>query len=117
MRNTHETFTMDDVTGSTANLAFAVLTDNHTSLIHGWVPCVIQAFSVAILVAAVGWRSRPWRLVWLPVAAVLGAALAGWSHWFITDYGLADDPAPHLLWWWIAVSGAARSSVRQNHIP
>jgi len=105
--NTHETFTMNDVTGSTANLAFAVLTDNHTSLMHGWVPCVIQAFSVATLVAAVGWRSRPWRLVWLPVAAVLGAALAGWSHWFITDYGLADDPAPHLLWWWIAVSGAA----------
>jgi S-formylglutathione hydrolase FrmB len=98
---------MDDVTGSTANLAFAVLADNHTSLMHGWVPCVIQAFSVAMLVAAVGWRSRPWRLVWLPVAAVLGAALAGWSHWFITDYGLADDPAPHLLWWWIAVSGAA----------
>jgi S-formylglutathione hydrolase FrmB len=98
---------MDDVTGSMANLAFAVLADNHTSLMHGWVPCVVQAFSVATLLAAVGWRSRQWRLVWLPVAVVLGAALAGWSRWFITDRGLADDPAPHLLWWWIAVSGAA----------
>ncbi len=60
------------MTGSTANLAFTVLADNHTSLMHGWVPGVVQAFSVAMLLVAVGWRSRPWRLVWLPVAAVAG---------------------------------------------
>ncbi len=98
---------MDDMTGSTANLTFTVLADNHTSLMHGWVPGVIQAFSAAMLLVAVGWRSRPWRLVWLPVAAVLGAALAGWSRWVITNDGLADDPAPRLLWWWVAVSGTA----------
>jgi S-formylglutathione hydrolase FrmB len=105
--NTHETFIMDGVTGSTANLAFAVLADNHTSLMHGWVPGVVQAVSVAVLLVAVGWRSRPWRLVRLPIALALGAAVAGWSHWFINNRGLADDPAPHLLWWWITVSGTA----------
>jgi S-formylglutathione hydrolase FrmB len=98
---------MDDVTGSTANLAVAVLADNHTSLMHGWVPGLIQAVSVATLLVAVGWRSRRWRLVSLPVAALLGVCLAGWSHWYIDNRGLADDPAPRLLWWWIAVSGGA----------
>jgi S-formylglutathione hydrolase FrmB len=102
---------MDSVTGSTANLAFAVLADNHTSLMHGWVPGVVQAVSVAMLLVAVGWRSRLWRLLFLPAAAVLGAASAACASWYIAHAGLADDPAPHLLWWWIAGSGAAAAIV------
>jgi S-formylglutathione hydrolase FrmB len=99
------------VTGSTANLAFAVLADNHTSLMHGWVPGVVQAVSVSMLLVAIGWRSRLWRLLFLPVAAVLGTALAACSNWYIASAGLADDPAPQLLWWWIAGSGAAAAIV------
>jgi S-formylglutathione hydrolase FrmB len=102
---------MDSVTGSTASLAFAVLADNHTSLMHGWVPGVVQAVSVAMLLVAVGWRSRLWRLLFLPAAAVLGAASAACASWYIAHAGLADDPAPHLLWWWIAGSGAAAAMV------
>ena len=103
---------MDDVTGSTANLAFAVLADNHTSLMHGWVPGVVQAVSVAMLLVAVGWRSRSWRLLWLPVAAVLGAALAAWSHWYIDNRAVWPTILHRsLLWWWIAVSGAAAAIV------
>ncbi|WP_428339979.1 alpha/beta hydrolase [Mycobacterium sp.] len=97
---------MEPVTGSTANLPFAVLADNHTSLMHGWVPAVVQVFSAVLLVAAVGRQSRRWRLL-LPIAALLGAALAGVSHWYTENRGLADDPAPQLLWWWIAGTGAA----------
>lgn len=99
--------TINDVTGSTANLANAVVVDNHTSLMHGWVPGLVQAVSVAVLVVAVGWRSRRWRLVSLPAAALLGGSLAWWSHWYIVNRGLADDPAPQPLWWWIAVTGGA----------
>ena len=99
------------MTGSTANLAFAVLADNHTSLMHGWVPGVVQAVSVSMLLVAIGWRSRLWRLLFLPVAAVLGTALAACSNWYIASAGLADDPAPQLLWWWIAGSGAAAAIV------
>jgi S-formylglutathione hydrolase FrmB len=102
---------MDSVTGSSANLAFAVLADNHTSLMHGWVPGVVEAVSVAMLLVAVGWRSRLWRLLFLPAAAVLGAASAACASWYIGHAGLADDPAPHLLWWWIAGSGAAAAIV------
>ncbi len=98
---------MDFVTGSAANLPVAVLADNHTSLMHGWVPGVVQALAVTLLLVAVGWRTRLWRLLYLPVAAVLGAALAVCSNWYIASAGLADDPAPQPLWWWIAGSGAA----------
>jgi S-formylglutathione hydrolase FrmB len=98
---------MDCVTGSAANLPVAVLADNHTSLMHGWVPGLVQALALALLLVAIGWRTRVWRLLCLPVAAVLGAALAICSNWYIASAGLADDPAPRLLWWWIAGSGAA----------
>jgi S-formylglutathione hydrolase FrmB len=98
---------MDPVTGSTANLPIAVLADNHTSLMHGWVPAVVQALSAALLLTAVGRRSLRWRLVSLPVAAIVGAGVAGMSYWYIENRGLADDPAPSLLWWWIAGTGAA----------
>ena len=98
---------MDHVTGSTTNLAFSVLAEQHISLMHGWIPGTVQAVSVTVLLVAVGWRSRRWRLLWLPAAAAVGAGVAAWAHWYITAGGLADDPAPHLLWWWIASSGAA----------
>jgi S-formylglutathione hydrolase FrmB len=98
---------MEYVTGSTTNLAFSVAAEHHTSLMHGWIPGTVQAIAVTVLLLAVGWRSRRWRLLWMPVAAAVGVAMAAWAHWYITADGLADDPAPRLLWWWIASSGAA----------
>jgi S-formylglutathione hydrolase FrmB len=98
---------MDHVTGSTTSLALPALAEHHISLMHGWIPGTVQAVSVTVLLLAIGWRSRRWRLVWLPAAAAVGAGVAAWAHWYITAGGLADDPAPHLLWWWIASSGAA----------
>ena len=98
---------MDSVTGSTASLALPMLADRHISLMHGWIPGTVQAVSVTALLLAIGWRSRRWRLLSLPAAAAIGVGVAGWAHWYITADGLADDPAPHLLWWWIACSGAA----------
>src|SRR5581483_995788 len=103
--------TMDYVTGSPTNLAFSMLTEHHTSLMHGWVPGTVQAVAVTVLLLAIGWRSRRWRLLWLPAAAAVGAGLAAWAHWYITADGLADDPAPRLLWWWIACTGAALAIV------
>ena len=84
-----------------------MLADRHISLMHGWIPGTVQAISVTALLLAIGWRSRRWRLVWLPAAATVGVGVAAWAHWYIAADGLADDPAPHLLWWWIACSGAA----------
>jgi S-formylglutathione hydrolase FrmB len=98
---------MDGVTGSMTSLAAPLLSGQHTSLMHGWVPTTIQAVAAAVLLLAVGWRTRRWRLLWLPVATAIGVAVAAYARWYITADGLADDPAPPRLWWWIAFSGAA----------
>jgi S-formylglutathione hydrolase FrmB len=79
----------------------------HLSLMHGWLPLTVQALTVVLLLAAIGWRNRRWRLVWLPIAAGLGVALSVAAYWYIASEGMADDPAPNLLWIWIAVTGLA----------
>ena len=60
-----------------------------------------------VLVFAVGWRSRRWRLCWLPVAALAGVALAWLTHHNIETNGLAGDVAPRQLWVWIFLTGVA----------
>ena len=64
------------------------------SLIHGWLPLTVQVITAVVLVVAIGWRSRRWRVISVPVALFVGVALAGAVFWFIEDQGLADDPAP-----------------------
>jgi S-formylglutathione hydrolase FrmB len=82
---------------------------HHLSLMHGWLPVTAQLIAGAVLIAAIGWRNRRWRLVWLPWAALVGAALAAAAYWYIAAQGLSDDsnPAPYSLWIWIGLSGAA----------
>lgn len=74
---------------------------------HGWLPLTVQAVAVVVLAAAIGWRTRRWRLIWLPVSAGIGITLAPTSFWFTSSQGLADDPAPTQLWVWLAVTGMA----------
>ncbi|MDH6247698.1 alpha/beta hydrolase-fold protein [Mycobacterium sp. OTB74] len=74
---------------------------------QGWLPLSIQIAATVVLIVAVGWRSRRWRTVWLPVAAAFGAALTAGAHWFVTSQGLSDEPAPTQLWVWTGISGAA----------
>ncbi|MEZ0363207.1 alpha/beta hydrolase [Mycobacterium sp. pUA109] len=74
---------------------------------HGWLPITVQAVTAVVLLSAIGWRSRRWRRVWLPVAAAAGVAATAAVHWYVTAGGLADDPAPATLWAWIALTGLA----------
>jgi S-formylglutathione hydrolase FrmB len=82
---------------------------HHLSLMHGWIPITAQVIAAVVLIAAIGWRNRRWRLVWLPCAALVGVALALTAYWYIASAGMSDDtnPAPHSLWIWIAISGVA----------
>jgi S-formylglutathione hydrolase FrmB len=77
------------------------------SLLHGWLPVTIQAVAAAALLLAIGWRSRRWRMIWLPLAVLVGVGTAAWAHWYIDLQGMADDPAPSTLWIWIGLTGLA----------
>jgi S-formylglutathione hydrolase FrmB len=79
----------------------------HLSLMHGWLPLTVQALTVVLLLAAIGWRTRRWRMVWLPIAVGLGVALSVAAYWYVSSEGLASDPAPNLLWIWVTVLGGA----------
>src|ERR1700754_4586783 len=82
---------------------------HHTSLMHGWLPVTVQVVAGLLLIAAIGWRNRRWRLVWLPWAALIGLGLAVGTYWYIAAEGLSDkdNPAPDALWAWIGLSGVA----------
>jgi S-formylglutathione hydrolase FrmB len=76
-------------------------------LTHGWIPVTAQAIAVALLLLAIGWRSRRWMLLSVPLALFVGIGLAATVHWYIADQGLADDRAPLALWAWITLTGLA----------
>lgn len=74
---------------------------------HGWVPTSIQVIAAVVLIAAIGWRTRRWALIWLPLAAAVGGILVVGTNWYIDSEGLAGNPAPRSLWVWIALTGVA----------
>jgi S-formylglutathione hydrolase FrmB len=95
------------VTEPTPHATAQLLASSYTSLMHGWIPTTIQVITAVVLALAVGWRSRRWRVVWLPAAVLVGGAAAYATHWYIVDRGLSDEPAPSTLWLWIALTGMA----------
>ena len=82
---------------------------HHLSLMHGWIPITAQVVAGLLLIAAIGWRNRRWRRLWLPWAALVGVALAVAAYWYIASEGMSDhtNPAPYSLWIWIGISGIA----------
>ncbi|MDP9165615.1 MAG: alpha/beta hydrolase-fold protein [Actinomycetota bacterium] len=77
------------------------------SLLQGWLPLTIQIVAALVLVAAIGWRTRRWRLRWLPLSIAVGLGAAAWTHWYVDSQGMAGDPAPDSLWVWTGVTGFA----------
>jgi S-formylglutathione hydrolase FrmB len=86
-----------------------VTVTHHLSLMHGWVPSTVQVVTAIVLIAAIGWRSRRWWLIWLPLAAGVGGVLALGTYWYLQSEGISDrsNPAPGSLWVWVAITGAA----------
>lgn len=78
-----------------------------TSMLDGWLPLSVQVVALGLLVLAVGWRSRRWWMVWMPVVAAVGLASIFATWWYIKSEGLAGDPAPTLYWLWCGLTGAA----------
>jgi hypothetical protein len=48
------------------------------SLLGGWFPTCVEILTIVVLIVAIGWRTRRWRLLWVPLSAAIGvlAALA-----------------------------------------
>ena len=80
---------------------------DHVSLMHGWLPLAAQLLAGVLLVLAIGWRNRRWRLVSLPIAVALGLALTGVTYWSIFANGLSGEPAPQSMWMWVTLTGLA----------
>ena len=78
-----------------------------TSLLGGWFPITVEILSIVVLVVAIGWRTRRWRLVWVPVSAAVGVIAAVAARTYVNSEGLASDPAPLKLWVWTAVGAGA----------
>lgn len=76
-------------------------------LTHGWFPVTVQLVVGALVLAAIGWRSRRWRTVWLPVAGLAGLITTALVYFAIRFEGLAGDPPPPTLWLWTTLSGLA----------
>ena len=97
---------------------------DHISLMHGWLPLTAQIAAGVLLVLAIGWRTRRWRLVLLPCAAAVGLALVALTHWNIAANGLSGEPAPRQLWVWVGLTGLAvgvavlgwRSAIRWRRV-
>jgi hypothetical protein len=80
---------------------------SHLSLIHGWLPVALQLISAVVLVCAVGWRPRSWRMIGMSVMLAGAIVLALSARAYIGSLGIAGDPAPPQLWIWIAAAGVA----------
>ena len=77
------------------------------SLTSSWLPATMQLVALAVLLTAIGWRSRRWRLVWLPGALLVGLVLAAAVYWFVGYQGWGQNPAPSSTWLWVALAGMA----------
>ena len=63
------------------------------SLLVGWLPATVQAVAVVVLLLAIGWRSRRWRVVWVPLAVLVGVVAVIVTQWYVAFQGMADNPA------------------------
>ncbi|BBZ28803.1 hypothetical protein MMAD_30980 [Mycolicibacterium madagascariense] len=73
------------------------------SLLGGWFPLTVEIVTVVAVVAVVGWRTKRWRLLWVPVSVGLAVLGALGARLYTDTQGLASDPAPVTLWIWVGV--------------
>ncbi len=73
------------------------------SMMHGWLPVTVQVIASAAVIGAVAARSRRWCAVWLAPMIVSGVLAASAAHWYLNHLGIAGEPAPWQLWWWVAL--------------
>lgn len=68
------------------------------SLLHGWLPLTVEIVAVVVLLVAVARRTRRWWVIQVPVCVLIGVIGALVTRWYVSNQGLASDPAPAQLW-------------------
>ena len=74
------------------------------ALFGGWFPLTVEIGVVVVLIAVIGWRTRRWRLVWVPVSAAIAAVAALALRGYVDSQTLPSDPAPLRLWLWVGIA-------------
>jgi S-formylglutathione hydrolase FrmB len=77
------------------------------SLTTGWLPITLQVITVAVLVLAVGRRTRYWHLHWIPAGLMVGFATAGAVRLFVKYQGWTERAASWQAVFWVVASGFA----------
>jgi hypothetical protein len=77
------------------------------SLLTGWLPLTVELLAIVLIAVAIARRTRRWWLIWIPVC--VGVGLLSVLIAVRTEHaeGLASDPPPAQLWWWVGLSGFA----------
>jgi S-formylglutathione hydrolase FrmB len=77
------------------------------SLLTGWLPLTLEIVAAVVLLVVVLRSTRRWYLLWLPLAALVGAGVALAIRYEVSADGLTNDPAPVALWIWTGLTAAA----------
>jgi S-formylglutathione hydrolase FrmB len=80
---------------------------SHASLMHGFIPVIIELVTIVALLYTTGWRGRRWRIVSVPLAAAVGVVTGAAVHWYYGTLGIASEPAPWPMWLWVLLTGFA----------
>ena len=64
------------------------------SLLHGWLPAVVQGLALLALISAIEWRRRRFRRRTLPIALVVGALVTALCYWYIVSLETPVGPEP-----------------------
>ncbi|MFC7752153.1 alpha/beta hydrolase [Tsukamurella soli] len=78
-----------------------------TSLLTGWLPVTIFIVAGVLVALALVRRKVRWYLIALPTSLVVGVVCALAARTYMNSEGLAGDPAPFWLWFWIGAAGTA----------
>lgn len=71
---------------------------NGISLLHGWLPLTIELAVVAVVLIVIGWRTKRWRLLWVPAAVVVAVLVALAAREYVNDQYAAEAFADALPW-------------------
>lgn len=81
------------------------------SLLTGWLPLTIEIVAVVAIVLVVARPSWRWWYLWVPVSGVVAALVVWIGYRFLASEGLASDPAPAALWWWVGATAFALTAL------